>query len=196
MKIVAKAGFKPGNVDLSSQLASLRKAGVDLVVLGTIVRETVAAYAGARKIGWNVKMITSIPGRNQIVTAIARKTKINIDGLYGVGQWKIHGANTDMAGVKAWMGKYAAKYKQPPLVTAMVAYSLMDWTIKGLEKAGRDLTTEKFVKAMQSIKYTDMFGSPTLSLAKGNHAEPQAVAIDQVKNGSWKRVTPVITNWR
>lgn len=194
MKIAATAAFKPGSVDLSSQLASLRKAGVDLVILGTIVRETIAAYAGAKKIGWDVKMMTTIPGRNQVITAIARKTKISLDGLYGVGQWKIHGANTDSDVAKAWMKAYVGKFKSPPTVESMVAYSVMEWTVMGLEKAGRDLTKDKFVAAMRSIKFTDKFGQPELSLADGNHAQPQAVAIDQVKNNQWVRITPVLTD--
>ena len=69
----------------------------------------------------------------------------------------------------------------------------VEWTAMGLEKAGRNLTKDGFVAAMRSIKYTDKFGQPELSLANGNHAKPQAVAIDQIKNNQWIRITPVLT---
>ena len=193
-KIVARAGFKPGSVDLSSQLASLRKANVDLVILGTIVRETIGAYAGARKIGWKVNMMTTIPGRNQVVTLIARKSKLSLDGLYGVGQWRIHGRTTKNQRAIAFIRTYVAKFKRPPTAESMVAYANMDWVIQGLTKAGKNLTAEGFADAMRSITYKDPFGNPDLNVANGNHAGPQAVAIDQVKNGAWERISPVITS--
>jgi ABC-type branched-subunit amino acid transport system substrate-binding protein len=192
-KIVAKAGFKPGSVDLSSQLANLRKAGVDLVILGTIVRETLGAYGGARKIGWKVNMMTTIPGRNQIITLIARKSKLSLDGLYGIGQWRIHGRNTKNKRAMAFIRTYMGKFKRPPTAESMVSYANMDWVIQGLTKAGRKLTAEGFANAMRSITYKDPFGNPDLRIGKGNHAGPQAVAIDQVKNGAWERISKPIT---
>ena len=190
---VAHAGFYYAP-DLSSQIASLRKANVDLVILGTIVRETLGAYAGARKIGWKVNMMTTIPGRNQIVTLIARKSKLSLDGLYGIGQWRIHGRTTKNKRAIAFIRTYMAKFKRPPTAESMVSYANMDWVIQGLTKAGKNLTAASFAKAMRSMTYKDPFGNPDLNLAKGNHAGPQAVAIDQVKNGGWERISPVITS--
>jgi len=74
----------------------------------------------------------------------------------------------------------------------MVAYANMDWVIRALAKAGKSPTAKSFSDAMRSMTYTDPFGNPDLNLATGNHAGPQSVAIDQVKNGFWARVSPVI----
>jgi branched-chain amino acid transport system substrate-binding protein len=193
MTVAATATFKPTEVDLSAQLASLKNAGVDLVVLGTIVRQTVTAYTGSRQMGWNVNMITSIPGRNQTILAIAASTKASLDGLYGISQWRIHDNDTDLASAKAWIAAYEAKYKKPATMEATVAYSVMEWTAQALEAAGKDITVEKFTKALREIKYTDKFGNPEQSLAEGNHAQPQTVAVDQVKGGKWIKTSDWIT---
>ena len=193
MTVAATATFKPTEVDLSAQLTVLKNAGVDLVVLGTIVRQTVTAYTGARQMGWNVAMITSIPGRNQTILAIAASTKANLDGLYGISQWRIHDKATDLASAKAWIEAYEAKYKKPATMEATVAYSVMEWTAMALEAAGKDLTVEKFAKALREIKYGDKFGNPPQSLADGNHAQPQTVAVDQIKGGKWVKVSDWIT---
>jgi ABC-type branched-subunit amino acid transport system substrate-binding protein len=42
-----------GATDFSSQVAKMKSAGCELVVLGTIVRETVGTMAEARKTGFN-----------------------------------------------------------------------------------------------------------------------------------------------
>lgn len=191
--VAATATFKPTEVDLSAQLASLKNAGVDLVVLGTIVRQTVTAYTGSRQMGWNVNMITSIPGRNQTILAIAASTKASLDGLYGISQWRIHDKDTDVASAKAWIAAYEAKYKKPATMEATVAYSVMEWTAMALEAAGKDITVEKFTKALREIKYKDKFGNPEQSLAEGNHAQPQTVAVDQVKGGKWVKISDWIT---
>lgn len=191
--VTATATFKPTEVDLSAQLASLKNAGVDLVVLGTIVRQTVTAYTGSRQMGWNVNMITSIPGRNQTILAIAASTKASLDGLYGISQWRIHDKDTDLASAKAWIAAYEAKYKKPATMEATVAYSVMEWTAMALEAAGKDITVEKFTKALREIKYKDKFGNPEQSLAEGNHAQPQTVAVDQVKGGKWVKISDWIT---
>jgi len=191
--IAATATFKPTEVDLSAQLASLKNAGVDLVVLGTIVRQTVTAFTGSRQAGWNVNMITSIPGRNQTILAIAGSTKANIDGLYGISQWRIHDKDSDLPAAKAWIAAYEAKYNKPATMEATVAYSVMEWTAMALEAAGKDLTVEKFTKALREMKYTDKFGNPPQSLAEGNHAQPQTVAVDQIKGGKWVKASDWIT---
>ena len=193
MTVGATATFKPTEVDLSAQLASLKNAGVDLVVLGTIVRQTVTAYTGSRRMGWNVNMITSIPGRNQTILAIAASTKASLDGLYGISQWRIHDKATDLDSAKAWIAAYEAKYKKPATMEATVAYSVMEWTALALEAAGKDITVEKFTKALREIKYKDKFGNPEQSLADGNHAQPQTVAVDQVKGGKWVKISDWIT---
>ncbi len=193
MTVAATATFKPTEVDLSAQIASLKNAGVDLVVLGTIVRQTVTAYTGARQAGWNVNMITSIPGRNQTILAIAASTKANLDGLYGISQWRIHDKDTDLASARAWIAAYEAKYKKPATMEATVAYSAMEWTALALEAAGKDLTVEKFTKALREMKYADKFGNPEQTMAEGNHAQPQSVAVDQVKGGKWVKVSDWIT---
>src|SRR5690606_32819571 len=43
LSIAEKVSYKRGAVDFSSQIARLRAADVDVVVLGTIIRETAAA---------------------------------------------------------------------------------------------------------------------------------------------------------
>jgi branched-chain amino acid transport system substrate-binding protein len=189
MELAAKAGFKPADVDLSAQMTALRKAEVDLVVMATVIRQTLGAPATAKQMGWNVPLLTSIPGRNEIVTALAQRGNVNIDGLYGIGQWVIHDKSTPDAKVKAWIDAYEAKFKTPVDNGAMVAYGLMEWTVLALEKAGKAVTAANFADALRATPYKDPFGNPEQSLADGNHAKPEAVAIDQIKGGKWVRVS-------
>src|SRR5262249_16384296 len=52
LKIVETVTHKPTDQDFTAQITKLKGAGCDLVVLGTIVRDSIVPYATARKIGW------------------------------------------------------------------------------------------------------------------------------------------------
>ena len=59
MKLTAETTYKRGAKDFSSQIAKLQAANVDLVFLGTVIRETIGAVVTARKMGWNCLLYTS-----------------------------------------------------------------------------------------------------------------------------------------
>ena len=52
-ELVKKTSYKRGATDFSSQLAKMKAAGCDLVVLGTIIRQTIGAIGESRKTGFN-----------------------------------------------------------------------------------------------------------------------------------------------
>jgi len=52
IKVAETTTHKPTDQDFTAQITRLKAAGCDLVVLGTIVRDSIVPYATARKIGW------------------------------------------------------------------------------------------------------------------------------------------------
>ena len=52
IKLAETTSHKPTDQDFTAQITKLKAAGCDLVVLGTIVRDSIVPYATARKIGW------------------------------------------------------------------------------------------------------------------------------------------------
>src|SRR2546428_5892557 len=52
IKLAETTTHKPTDQDFTAQITKLKAAGCDLVVLGTIVRDSIVPYATARKIGW------------------------------------------------------------------------------------------------------------------------------------------------
>jgi branched-chain amino acid transport system substrate-binding protein len=52
IKIVAEATHTPRDTDFTSQIGKLKKAGCDLVMLGTVIKDTIIPVATAKKMGW------------------------------------------------------------------------------------------------------------------------------------------------
>ena len=186
MAYAAEAGYKAGDIDFSSQVARMKAADVDLIVMATITRETIAVMGEVKKMGWkNVKVLTANPGRTSTVLQLGKDT---VDGLYGVGVWKLYGAESAPAQVKTWMAAYKKRYNIDPDENAMLAYSYTDVFVKAVQAAGRDLTADKVVKHLQTSSFEGPAFYATQSF-KGNHIDPEYVEIDQVKNGAWTSLT-------
>ena len=190
LQVAAEAGYKPGDIDFSSQVARMKAAGVDLIVAATVVRETVAVSGEVKKLDWNdVKVLTVLPGRSTIVATLGKNA---VEGLYGIGGWKLNYADSAPADAKKVMDAYRKKFSVDPDENALNAYSYTDWFIKGLQAAGRNLTAEGFVKAISGIAQED-FTTYSRMTFTNNHASPEMVEIDQVKGGRWVPVTKPMT---
>lgn len=189
MALAAEAGYKAGDIDFSSQVARMKAADVDLIVAATITRETVGVMAEVKKLGWNnVKVLTANPGRTGIVMALGKDT---IEGLYGVGTWKLYTPANAPANVKAWFDAYRKRFNSEPDENALLAWSYTDIFVKAVQAAGRDLSSDKVVKALQSGTYEGpLFYAP--QSFKANHMAPEYVEIDQVKGGAWTSLTKPI----
>jgi branched-chain amino acid transport system substrate-binding protein len=185
MTVAAEAAYKVGDIEFSSQVAKMKAANVDLIVAGTVVRETVGVMAEVKKLNWNeVKVLTAVPGRSSIV---ARLGKDAVEGLYGMGGWKLNDADSKDADTQRFFANYKAKFGQEPDENAANAYSYTSWFIAGLQAAGRNLTAESFAKAMQGVPHQD-FTTFARQTFQGNHLSPEQVSIDQVKGGKWVQV--------
>lgn len=189
MEITAQASYKPGEIDFSSQVARMRAAGVDLIVMATITRETVGVMNEIKKIGWNnVAVLTGVPGRTMIVAKLGKDA---VEGLYGVGAWKILDPTTSVAAEKGWIESFKKRFNMEPDENAYLAYAYADWFVKGLQAAGRSLTNDALVKALQTTTSSHPVFLGDASF-RNNHFDPELVTVDQVRNGVWQPVSPVL----
>ena len=189
LAFVAEAAYKVGDIDFSSQVARMKAAGTDLIVAASLTRETIGIMAEVKKLGWtDVKVVTGNPGRTGVVLELGKDA---VDGLYGVGPWKV---GTDRPEAAAWKAKFKKRYADfEPDENALLAYDNADWLFKGIEAAGKDLTAEKVAKALQTIGYDDK-GLVLLKPVRfvNNHISPESIVIDQVQKGKWVTISDVI----
>ncbi|ANQ86986.1 putative leucine-specific binding protein [Azoarcus olearius] len=181
--LAEKTSYKRGATDLSSQVARLRSADCDLVVLATVVRETIAAMAEARKIGWKVDMLVTASGYSAQTHELGGAA---VEGLYGVSVLPhpyAAGANRALAD---WIARYRQRYGVDPNVWSAMGYSIADLFIQAAQAAGRDLTTERFTAAMERLATTrDFFGSPEYRFSPADHLGNRHGRLAQIRDGRW-----------
>ncbi len=188
IKVVETVTHKPTDQDFTAQITKLKGAGCDLVVLGTIVRDSIVPYATARKIGWtDVDFLGSAATYDLFVAAAQGGAT---EGLYAMGLTDMPYRDTLGAPAQAWFDRYKERYKADPNIGAVYGQVAADLTVAGLEKAGADLTLDSFIKGMESVRgFKDIFNGPEVNFAPDKRQGANSSFLAQVKGGRWVRLT-------
>src|SRR5205809_944285 len=192
IKIVETATHKPTDQGFTAQITRLKAAGCDLVVLGTIVRDSIVPYATARKIGWtDVDFLGSAASYDLFVAAAQGGVT---EGLYAMGLTDMPYRDTLSPTAQAWFDRYKERYKNDPNIGAIYGHVAADLTALGLEKAGADLTLNALVKGLESIRgYKDIFNGPEVNFGPDKHQGANSSFLAVVKGGRWVRLTDPLT---
>ncbi len=192
IKIVETTTHKPTDQDFTAQITRLKAAGCDLVVLGTIVRDSIVPYATARKIGWtDVDFLGSAASYDLFVAAAQGGVT---EGLYAMGLTDMPYRDTLSPTAQAWFDRYKERYKNDPNIGAIYGHVAADLTALGLEKAGADLTLNALVKGLESIRgYKDIFNGPEVNFGPDKHQGANSSFLAAVKGGRWVRLTDPLT---
>lgn len=183
--VAAEAAYKVGDIDLSSQVAKLKAANVDLIVAGTLVRESVGVMTEVKKLNWSqVKVLTTIPGRSTLVAKLGKEAT---EGMYGMGGWKLHDPETTDPVAKKFMADFKAKYNMDADENAANSYSYTAWFVAGLQAAGRNLTSKSLAETMPKGAHQD-FTTFSRQTFVNNHVTPEMASVDQIKGGKWVQI--------
>jgi ABC-type branched-subunit amino acid transport system substrate-binding protein len=183
--------YKRGASEFSSQIAKMKADGCDLVVLGTVIRETIGAMAEAKKIGWNVLFLGATPTNVLEVPALGKEA---VEGLYAAGAFEVPYEDTAQGKVKAWLTNYRKGFSADPNTQAIIGYNAVMTFAHYVKLAGKDLTGQKFLDAMESGNpYTDIFGSAPTKFSKTNHLATTVTSVQQVLRGRWVMVQDGLT---
>ncbi len=77
--------FKRGASDFSAQVAKMKSDGCDMVLLGTVIRETIGAMGEAKKLGWDVTFLGATPVNVLEVPALGKEA---VEGLYAAARFR------------------------------------------------------------------------------------------------------------
>ncbi len=169
--------------DFSAQIAKMKSDGCDMVVLGTIIRETIGAMSEAKKLGWDVTFLGATPTNVLEVPALGKEA---VEGLYAAAAFEIPYEDTAKGKVKDWLVNYKKMFGTDANTQAIIGYNAIETFAFYAEKAGKDLTGQKMLASLESsVPFQDIFSSPPSIFSKTNHLASTVTQVQQVKNGRW-----------
>ena len=190
MEFAEKTSYKRGATDFSSQVARMKASGCEMVVLGTIIRETIGAIGESRKTGFNPLFLGSSASYTDLIHKLGGPA---MNGLYAT--MTVQNPYLDEASqpIRFWANKYKTKFNEDPTVFSVYGYNIIDTFAKAAQKAGTSLTTESFIKAMDTMTIPpDMFGSAQATFSPTKRLGSDASRLSQITDGKWKPVSEYI----
>lgn len=182
-----KTSYKRGATDFSSQVQKLQASGCDFVALGTIIRETIGTIGTARKLGYNPTFLGSSAAYTDLIHKLGGAA---MNGLYATHTAAHPYLDDASKNVNFWANKYKTKFNEDPTVFSVYGYQAMDIFASAVQKAGPNLNTDAFIKAMDSSKIpADMFGSPEMSFTATKRLGNNVSRMSQIVDGRWKVMT-------
>jgi branched-chain amino acid transport system substrate-binding protein len=187
LEMVEKTSFKRGATDFSSQVAKLKASGCELVVMGTIIRETIGTIGESRKTGFNPIFFGSSAAYTDLIHKLGGAA---MNGMYATMTVQHPYLDEASQPIRFWANKYKTKFNEDPTVFSVYGYDIVDSIIRAATKAGPNLTTESFIKAMDTMVIpADMFGSAELTFSPTKRLGSEVSRLSQIVDGKWKVVS-------
>ncbi len=187
LTLAESSSHRPDESDFSGTLARLRDANCELVAVALPVRPIITVVATAKQMGWDdAKFIVSQAGFHSAVAAAPGGVT---EGLYGVASWEdIVSRMTHVPEAEKWGKAYKEQYGELPSGGAVLGRVGAMLTINALREAGPDLTTESFLDALESLKFSDKVTGVETEMSETNHRAGSGIILSQVQDGIWRPV--------
>ena len=183
MSLVAETTHKPSETNFVGAITKLRDAGCDVVMLGTIIQDTIIAVSTARKMGWDVDMVGQTAACNYVISL---KGGEPLNGYYAVTSIPIMYADQATGKAKTFFDNYQKRFNKMPSEVAQHGYLSADLAILGMQNAGKDLNVDSLIKGMESIKgYQHPFGGPILNFGPDKHLGSDESILLWIQDGKW-----------
>ena len=192
MELAEKTSYKRGATDFSSQVAKMKAANCDMVVLGTIIRETIGTIGESRKTGFNPTFFGSSAAYTDLIHKLGGKA---MDGMYATMTVQHPYLDEASQPIRFWANKYKTKFNEDGTVFSVYGYVIIDALIRAAQKAGPNLSTETFIKAMDTMVIpADIFGSTESTFSPTKRLGSDLSRLSQIQDGKWKVVSDYVKN--
>jgi branched-chain amino acid transport system substrate-binding protein len=187
LELAAEATYGPADTEFVAPITKLKSAGCDLVVMGSIIRDSIQAVGTAKKLGWgDATFVGQAASYDPIVAAAPGGI---MEGFFSATGLPYAYADSSPEPIKAWAAKYKSRTNQDPNTAAQYGYVIGDIVVKALEASGKDLTRAKFIAALEAVKdYKPMFPGPAVSYGPDRRQGTTASFLAKVDGGRWKVV--------
>jgi len=117
-----------------------------------------------------------------------------MDGLYATMTVPVPYLDDASQPVRFWATKYKTRFGDDPALFSLIGYQIVDAFAQAATKAGKNLTTDSFIKAMDTMSFpADAFGAPPMTYSPTKRLGSDASRLSQIVDGRWKIVTDFAT---
>ncbi|MDE0372540.1 MAG: ABC transporter substrate-binding protein, partial [Rhodospirillales bacterium] len=183
---VTETTHKPDETDFAGSLQKLNAEGCEMVALALGIRQTITVLGTAKKLGFDD--IRFVGSSATFHTLLAKVPGGLTEGMYAAAGWADLAARADQPGPAAFIAAYTEAHGEFPGTGALLGYAAATGLTRALEKAGRDLTVDSFLNAMESVNYYDSILDAHVDYSADDHQGSDEVILSVIEGGQWKEL--------
>jgi ABC-type branched-subunit amino acid transport system substrate-binding protein len=162
----------------------LKAANCDVVMASLVVRDGASAVLERQKIGWDVDVFVAQSSTGAGMLALSGKAA---EGIYGIQTSLPISAIADKPLVAEIAARFKQEYGKPMDEAVLSGYMSVLMFTEIARRAGRDLTVDGFVRALDTISNYDMgLGVPPITFTPQQRLGSKRVIVLQVRDGKWQ----------
>lgn len=192
MEPVVAAGVLHGSADIDKAMAQLKAGRPDVIVIALVSEPSAAVLAKSREMEWKPIFISIT--NNPLMFKLAGKA------MNGVVLPEVvpTADRTDLPAIAQYQKLVKKRFPKAKLnATGVEGFAEAKVIVEGLKRAGRELTREGFVAALESMKDVDLGFGPKFKVTFGpdDHQAFQEIYPTVVRNGKpvliddWSKIT-------
>jgi ABC-type branched-subunit amino acid transport system substrate-binding protein len=190
--VAVRQDYVPTNTDVAPQVSALKAAGCQVVVAATVPGFTALTLGTAARVGFRPQWVVSNVGGDYTTLAgrLGEKGAPLLEGMVSAGYLpSVHDRTDEWT---ALFRRIAAKYAPSLDFDGHVVYgmSVGYLTVQALQAAGKDLTREAVVAAVEKNGFAGPASVP-LRFSSSDHSGYGGLQVNRVSRGSQDYLGPV-----
>ncbi len=187
VRAVAEVPYEPGETSFTAHAIRLREANPDLVFVYAIPVPAASLLREAARVGLRTRYLMTYVLSDPVMFRLAGEL---MEGVQA-GAWLVDPEDPGPAA-----SAYRARLKAAFPAEVPGGYSISSDAsaalfVEGLRRAGRELTRERFIEAMETVRNFTAGGlTPPFSYSRNDHSGIRALAMVEARKGKWVTLRP------
>jgi branched-chain amino acid transport system substrate-binding protein len=191
VRLVAEQGYEPKEVDVSSQVLTMKNANPDAVICSCAPEPAAKFFTERKKLAWNVPVVNVFFGKSPKVPELAGKEAV--EGVYFATIFRDFDSPAPQIQEALRILKKYYPQEDPDAIHLWGFTGAQVFT-EALKRMGRDnITRERLVDTLEAIKGWKGSVVPEVTIGKGNapeHLLVREMSYVVYKDGKFVEFTP------
>ena len=185
--LVATISYERTDTDFTSHALNLQRSGADTVLLWSISKATAALLKEAAKIGYRPNWVSSLVNLDPVMFKLAGEAW---EGAIVASPYTLYDA-PEAAPYREFMKQYLPG--EPIGGFSIGGYAMAEIMAEALRRAGRDLTREKLVEALETFKNWHGVMAHNITWGSGTRQGQNSLFFARAAKGEYVKISDWFT---
>ncbi len=186
VKLVAQVSYEVTDREVTAQAQKLKESGADTVILYALPTAGALIVREMAKLSFKPTLITSFTLADPVMFALAGEAWNNV---YLTAYFPLPGTDAKVDAVLATLTRMNAASARSSPFNAVAGVAFVEAFLEGLRRTGPNLTKDRLVASMETIKNWDGEVIRQVTFGPDRHQGTNRLMMIKTENGQYKKLT-------